>query len=598
MTRHDIVPTHLVVKAMRDNGYKNAAYAIAELMDNAIQAKATKIELLCCEEIEMLLERKRSRVKEVAVLDNGVGMDAQVLRLALQFGNGTHLSPKEQTGMGRFGMGLPSSSISQCRRVDVWSWQNGVENALYSYLDLDEIESDNLVEVPEPIIKNIPIKWLGIGDSFDKSGTLVVWSKIDKCLWRTSQTIIDNSEHLIGRMYRYFLTDNRIIIRLSSFDGTTGKTSINRYAEPNDPCYLMKNTSCNPPFNNDAMFEQWGEVKEFLIRFKEKDNPVKITFSIAKEKARVGLGTRNPGDLPHGKHAAKNVGVSIVRAERELDLDLTWSNPSDPRERWWGVEVSFEPALDELFGVTNNKQSARNFSELAKTDLESLLDENQSLEIITEILSADEDPRLPLFQIANHIRKNISSMAALIRAQTERPKSTKRHDPPPEKKATEIIRQRQEEGFVGESDSQENNSPEVRKEEIIQELVNEGVAQKTAEELAATTVDEGFKFTFTNANLSGAWFFDIKSRGGSMIISLNVNHPAYTHLIEVLDEEPEEMSLDEIQAKFGRAKEGLKLLLMAWARYEDELPDGRQRTEARNARWSWGKMAEDFMLED
>ena len=34
MTNHDIVPTHLVVKAMRDSGYKNAAYAIAELMDN------------------------------------------------------------------------------------------------------------------------------------------------------------------------------------------------------------------------------------------------------------------------------------------------------------------------------------------------------------------------------------------------------------------------------------------------------------------------------------------------------------------------------------------------------------------------------------
>ena len=33
---YDIVPTHLAIQAMRDNGYKNAAYAIAELMDNAI----------------------------------------------------------------------------------------------------------------------------------------------------------------------------------------------------------------------------------------------------------------------------------------------------------------------------------------------------------------------------------------------------------------------------------------------------------------------------------------------------------------------------------------------------------------------------------
>lgn len=46
MANHDIVPAHLVVKAMRDSGYKNAAYAIAELMDNSIQAGATKVELL------------------------------------------------------------------------------------------------------------------------------------------------------------------------------------------------------------------------------------------------------------------------------------------------------------------------------------------------------------------------------------------------------------------------------------------------------------------------------------------------------------------------------------------------------------------------
>ena len=46
----DIVPTHLAVQAMRDNGYKNAAYAIAELMDNAIQAGATRCRIvqMCC----------------------------------------------------------------------------------------------------------------------------------------------------------------------------------------------------------------------------------------------------------------------------------------------------------------------------------------------------------------------------------------------------------------------------------------------------------------------------------------------------------------------------------------------------------------------
>ena len=137
MTSHDIVPTHLVVNALRDSGYKNAAYAIAELMDNSIQAGATSVELLCGEKVEQLRLRSRTRISEVAVLDNGIGMDADVLQMALQFGNGTRLN--DFSGIGRFGMGLPSSSISQARRVDVWTWQNGPSNAIHTYIDIGEI---------------------------------------------------------------------------------------------------------------------------------------------------------------------------------------------------------------------------------------------------------------------------------------------------------------------------------------------------------------------------------------------------------------------------------------------------------------------------
>ncbi|MDE2635909.1 MAG: ATP-binding protein, partial [Chloroflexota bacterium] len=89
MASHDIVPTHLIVNALRDSGYKNAAYAIAELMDNSIQAGATSVELLCGERGEQLRKSYRTRISEIAVLDDGIGMDAKVLQMALQFGNGT-----------------------------------------------------------------------------------------------------------------------------------------------------------------------------------------------------------------------------------------------------------------------------------------------------------------------------------------------------------------------------------------------------------------------------------------------------------------------------------------------------------------------------
>ncbi len=389
---NEIVPAHLVVHAMRDNGYKNAAYALAELIDNSIQAGATTVELLCAERNSNVGQRQRSRIHQIAVLDNGKGMDSDVLKIALQFGNGTNLASTNQTGMGKFGMGLPSASISQCTRVEVWSWQNGIESALYTYLDVEQIRTGQQKTIPEPSYHSIPNLWRTVGQSFGKSGTLIVWSDLDRILWRTAQAIIDNSEFLVGRMYRRFLANGDVVIRLVNCDADYPTNKIQeKNALPNDPLYLMSKTSCPAPFDNKPMFEPWGgEDFEFnyTINFRGENHVVTTRFTIASEEAREGF---NPGAKPHGEHAAKNVGVSIIRAGRELDLDQGWMIQYDPVERWWGVEVEFPPALDDLFGVTNNKQAARNFSESRRLDLETLQKDKTTVEAMRE-LEEDGDP--------------------------------------------------------------------------------------------------------------------------------------------------------------------------------------------------------------
>jgi len=600
MSTYDIVPTHLVVKAMRDSGYKNAAYAIAELMDNSIQAGAKNVELLCGERVELLQQRQRSRIAQIAVLDDGDGMDAEVLRMALQFGNGTRLG--DFSGIGRFGMGLPNSSISQAQRVDVWTWQDGVERALHTYIDVKEIEN-GLLEVPEPSLMRVPDIWRKVGKSFDSpSGTLVVWSNLDRVMWRTARAIINNSEFLIGRMYRYFIHNQGIKIRLAEFDLDAGTPEVEeRFALPNDPLYLLSSTSCPAPFDNTPMFQQWGTTSEFRIRYADEDHIVRVRFAYAKEEARETNNGRSAGSLPHGRHAGDNVGVSIVRAGRELDLDRGWAVSYDPTERWWGVEVEFPPALDDLFGVTNNKQSARNFSELAKQDIESLIGESQTYTAAREELDADQDPSMPLWEIANHINSNVVSIRALIKAQTKGTRGTrKRHEPKPsEEKATEVTRQRILDEYLGESDEQEVSlPPETRRQEILEELIEQGVTAKDAEVLAANTVGRNLKYTVVDADLASPAFFDVKSRGGAIIVSLNVNHPAYQHLVELLERDVYDADEDEIRMRLTRARDGLELLLFAWARYEDEQPDGKRRTQVQEARWDWGRVARGFLDED
>ena len=112
---HDIAPAHFTVKALRDIGYKDTTYAVAELIDNAIQAGAKQVELLCADKSELRNQRRTTRINQIAVLDNGCGMSPDDLWIALQLGNGTRLEKEKHTGIGRFGIGLPNSSISQCK---------------------------------------------------------------------------------------------------------------------------------------------------------------------------------------------------------------------------------------------------------------------------------------------------------------------------------------------------------------------------------------------------------------------------------------------------------------------------------------------------
>ncbi len=400
----EIIPPELAVRAMRDSGYKNTAYALAEIIDNSVQANATCIELICVESQEQVSQRNRKRISEIGVLDNGDGMSPEVLRLALQFGNGTHLNDRK--GMGRFGMGLPNSSISQCRRLEVWTWQNGSDNAMYSYLDVDEIERGDLFSVPSPSHKPLPGEWRKRSQLIETTGTLILWSKFDqhRLTWKRARATLENTETIVGRMYRKFIDDGHISIRLLAV--LDGQHPIDKNVRVNDPLYLMTNSSTPSPFDYEAMFQPWGEEGKrevFSIKYGGQGHEVTIRMSWARPET-VPDDKSDRGTKPYGKHAAKNVGLSIVREGRELDLDPAWANRYDPTERWWGAEVEFPSALDEVFGVTNTKQSARDFSGMAQFDWKAEAENGETHTEFRERLQHDGDSRALLLPIAEYIR--------------------------------------------------------------------------------------------------------------------------------------------------------------------------------------------------
>ena len=207
--RFDIFSGGKFIESMRSSGYKDTSYAIAEIVDNSIDAKAKHVEILCVEKKNS--STNRYTLDQIAILDDGHGMDADELRRSLLYGDGK--SGKNPTDIGKYGMGLPNSSLSQCKRVDVYSWQKS-SLSLYTGIDVDAVKKGNR-QVPSPVEKEIPDMWKNAAKNIsEKSGTLVVWSKLDRCTWSTSKKIIEHSEFLIGRIYRRFLGKKDLIINL------------------------------------------------------------------------------------------------------------------------------------------------------------------------------------------------------------------------------------------------------------------------------------------------------------------------------------------------------------------------------------------------
>ncbi len=595
---HAIMPPRLLVQAMRDRGYKNAAYAIAELVDNSLQSGASISEVICEEKEFDVGSQRRARTHRLAVIDNGCGMDEDTLRIALQFGNGTRLEDRE--GIGRFGMGLPNSSLSQATRVEVYTWQNGIDNAIFSYLDIDEISRGDMDEVPEPVHKSVPTQWINHSEtvSESRSGTIVLWSNLDKLRWKQAKTLFNHSEFLIGRMYRRPINNGSLRIRFAAFDSDEGSCHTDRDAAANDPLYLMKDTSCPDwPGSPDAMYQLYAEPTIYKGTGKDgRQHQVTLTMTLAKQEARS---SDNSGALPWGKHAEKNWGVSVMRADRELEMQTEWCIKYDPVERWWSAEIDFPPALDEVFGVPNNKQGAPGLGIFATLTAKQFADQEgySSEQELRQAWSDEGDPRLLLLEIQQDLISNIKVIRKTLKAQTrgQRTRGEGRHPQSAEIKGTKGTQKRKEDGKVGGSDSDEQQlDPAVRVEEIASTLIDEGMPEDLAKEEAQGLVESRTKYQFFTADVESATFFSVKRKAGAILIGLNQNHPAFSKLVSLLEDDQEDESAEELQARLKNAYEGLKLLLISWARYEDELSDGERRELIQDARMDWGRVARDF----
>ena len=271
--RYTIVREDRFIEATRDSGYKSTASAISELADNAFQAGANHFVVHFDSEVEPTVGRGRPKspvVREVVCVDDGSGMMPDVLRNALRFGGTTRFNDRD--GLGRYGMGLPNSSASQCRRVEVYTWQNKGE-VHFSFLDIDEIAAGDMLLVPEPQVVEVPDRYGHLASSH--SGTLIIWTKCDRLDFNGREdTLTKELPRSLGQTYRYYLARGRSI-RVSGSE-----------VKPFDPLFLMPEAEYHGASPHGAPLEYELPVPGKV----GVTSTVRVRFSLLPEEWQAKLG--------------------------------------------------------------------------------------------------------------------------------------------------------------------------------------------------------------------------------------------------------------------------------------------------------------------
>lgn len=415
------------VGALRSNGYKSTIYAMAEIVDNSVDAEATKIDIIFIENEKTVGQRSSNYIDKIIFIDNGKGMTEDRINGCLMFSEGEGRSDKR---IGAFGVGLPNSSISVGKRVDVYS---KTENSdwKYTYLDLDEQELRDEPSFDFATAKKPTFRELNINDKLISTAkTIIVWSKLDKLDAAKAETLISRGEKLLGRIYRYKLNEG-LTIDFKIFRKGNQEPEFENQLLPYDPLFLMTNKNyitkdvwkwatendpsgkhnllgdnheiftsryhykqftegCKKDTTTLPLFQKlddyWDVEKSIKLNGKTYKWRIKAAFankSISNPGIAKGGGTylgKEFGKKMSGDSHFKSGNIFFLRAGREIDFgSFGLYTVTDEKNRFWTIEIHFDSDLDELLGISNNKQSV-DFKYVEPGDIDSF-DINEELPI-------------------------------------------------------------------------------------------------------------------------------------------------------------------------------------------------------------------------
>lgn len=276
-----------LMNSLRDMGY-DFCQAVADLIDNSIEAEATEIK------IEIEFDGDHSRVR---IIDNGNGMNEKELQEAMRYGS--ERVYEAINSLGKFGLGLKTASLSQCRKLSVASRKSNNEKINACCWDLDYVEKSNKWEIIKPDEKDLE-RILG-SHSDITNGTIVLWQLLDRMLGlvhpysevarkRLMTLCRELENHLAAVFHRFlsgevpkrklriYLNDNAIepwdpfarkepktkvlpTIKINlAYEGSLGQVELNPYVLPHQDDF-----SSREAFDKAGGGSKWNQQQGFYI---------------------------------------------------------------------------------------------------------------------------------------------------------------------------------------------------------------------------------------------------------------------------------------------------------------------------------------------
>lgn len=541
--------TEKVMESMRDSGYRDIRKALNDLIDNSEQAGAKKIAVVTTSE-KGNEKNAREKISNIAVVDDGHGMFPDMLPIAVKWGGTDRYNQRD--GLGRFGFGLPTASISVTRTYDVYSKVAGGEWHKIT-VDLNEVaqkamtSGGNILYTPTVTKSALPafvqdyIKKTWKKDDLDQ-GT-VVWLKNPDRIRRFALPQVFQAKMLqnVGLTYRHYMPNITFYVN-------------EKKVEMIDPLFLNPNCIGYDAGNGhiaEGMDEMVIRVKNTLVNGKTLEGDVRLRMSFTHPKFQRD----KDWQLIKSRFNTmkdNNSYFIVCRAGRQIDLVRETFYQSDDDnvtivtyDANWAIELDFDPILDEMFGITTNKQQ---------------------VELDAYLWDLFKEHNLP--GIVSALRKKGNTLRTQEEVKKEKQKEEKRDS----------------EQIMSDAEKYDKQDiPKEKQEQAEEKLRTDAEEKAKAENKDVETVvqsleteAENKKFKVEYTELPGAPFYDVELWGQQTRIKINTAHRFYLDIYSQQDQ---------------RGKTALELLLFVLGKCEIEAT-GEKLLFYGNERYDWSRKLE------